>query len=111
MRCLSVDPSNSHSVPKTPNIPIVTAGPPIILDTTGNNKRPVNNEDDLHSYLSKRRRTIVDQVDEMKRDLLAEELQNAKKIGLVLDETLSFLKRLNQSSNFMDKINGFINGH
>jgi hypothetical protein len=93
----------------------VTKGPPVVLNNNeddGMRRRPAN--DDLpHSWsnLTKRRRTLVDDVEEMKCDLLAEELQNAKKLGLVLDEALGFLKRLNQPNGMADKLNGLLNGH
>jgi hypothetical protein len=97
-------------------IPLITQGPPIVLESNGTrNKRQNSTTDDLQptwsNLLTKRRRTIVDEVDELKRDLLAEELQNAKKIGLVLDEALNFVKRLNQPNGISDKLNGLMNGH
>lgn len=52
---------------------------------------------------------LDDDITEMKRNLLAEELQNAKKIGVVLNEVLVFLKRLNQSGDVVGglKENGY----
>lgn len=107
---MSINSSNEDNR-QTPIIHI-TQGPPIILDNAVNvSKRTSDDVSQTYSSLTKRRRAIVEEIDELKRDLLVEELNNSKKIGLVLDEALGFMKRLNQTNGVADKLSGIINGH
>ncbi|KAI6184652.1 hypothetical protein M3Y97_00619200 [Aphelenchoides bicaudatus] len=106
------EPSSSQNGTPTVQV-LLTEGPPIVLGSGEENRKRPSTDDLQPPWLNsgKRKRTLVDEIDELKKDLLTEELQNSKKFGLVLDEALSFLKRLNQPNGMAEKLSGFLDGH
>jgi hypothetical protein len=96
---------------------VITAGPPITFPQSPKEeqemppptRRPADPKTAVPwGRLLKSRR--LGDIDQMKQDLLAEELKNAKKVGAFLDEAVTFMKRLNQPNDLGEKIASLLNG-
>ncbi|KAI6221553.1 hypothetical protein M3Y95_00974000 [Aphelenchoides besseyi] len=78
--------------------PLITTGPPI-FPLHSNRHFFFDDNETQNASSPKRSRLVVDEIDALKREILQNELQNSRKLGQVLDETLHLLRQLNKSND------------